>query len=174
MARLIIWFLFTLALSTTSLAAKAETEAQMLERASKSFSSYSFDTPLSKIEHKLVRVDSDACRQSIECGYADKNDVEHYFWFDDPPLLVLKTIDVRKMSGRKIKAMDIGRARNKSAVLARVDRFFNGRQIDCDEYPNEYDAVIVCGVNLGEGWTKLYFDKAIQLVYIRLDAYQFV
>jgi hypothetical protein len=174
MARLTIWFLFTLALSTAGHAAKGETEGQMLARASKSFSPYSFNTPLSQIERKLTKSDSKACEQSTECTYIDKNNVEHHFWFDDPPLLVVKAIDVRKMSRRKVVAMNIGKARSKDAVLNRVDDFFNGRQIDCDEWDNEYDALIVCSVNLGEGWTKLYFDDEFRLVYMRLDAFQYI
>lgn len=174
MARPIIWSLLAAALLSASLPANAETEAQMLDRASKSFSPYKFDTPIGKLRGKFDRETYEACPTSEECSFVDKNGVEHHFWSDGASLLVLKTIDVRKSEGRKIGAMNIGKARSKDAVLTRVDRFFNGRQIDCDEHANEYDAWIVCEVNLGEGWTKLFFDKRLQLVYVRLDAYQYV
>lgn len=90
MTRPIIWSLFAAALLTASLPAKAETEAQMLDRASKSFSSHKFDTPIEKLRSKFSHEAYEACRTSEECSFIDKNGVEHHFWSDGASLLVLK------------------------------------------------------------------------------------
>lgn len=157
-------------------AAHAETGQQMLERASKSFSDIAFDTPFKKASASLkidkVYNSSPQCENGAEdCSYFDRAKVGHYFWFEEP-VLVVKTIDIKDFMKRPIRAMGIVNARQKVQVVTNVRAFFGGAKADCSAHV-EYGSKTVCTIGLGEGWTKLFFDARNQLVYVRLDAYQF-
>lgn len=142
-----------------------------LDKASLSFSPVMFGTVRGDIMPRLEKVVDEGCEQFQECSYADANGVEHFFWDQDE--LVLKLIDAKKFEGRSIPAFGIGRARSKVDVLQIVQKFFDGTRPECFVH-EEYGSKTACQVVMGEGWTKLFFDRNDRLVYIRLDAYHYV
>ncbi len=142
---------------------------QWLDKASLSFSPVKFGTTRTSIKPALVRVVENNCDQVEDCTYVDREGVEYYFWEADE--LVFKFINVERFRGRDIPAFDIGRVRSKDDVLKRVETFFDGARPLCEAH-EEYGSKIACELDMGEGWTKLFFDGRDQLVYIRLDMAQ--
>jgi hypothetical protein len=120
----------------------------------------------------------DGCHESRDCDWADARGVRHYFWEGDE--LVVKSVRARDVGGRAIAALGIGRARARAEVIANVRAFVPESEIACEPeatMPEPGDPAAPatnCGGTLDEGWFRIWFDAADNLVEVRLDARHYV
>jgi hypothetical protein len=159
---------------SASAAPNAATGKAMLQKASASFSAIPFDTPKRKVKVKLTVIEGENCETMGECTYIDAMGVEYYFW-DVKHYLVIKSISAKRFVGKEIKALGIGIARDRQAVMANVKAFLPKAEVYCREANDagEGEGISSCGAMLGEGWFKILFDANNQLIEARVDAYEF-
>lgn len=141
-----------------------------LARASRSFSSYHFETPLPQPGLRIANPRE--CRESGECDYIDALGVHHFTGHDHE--LAVKSVDLRNYKSDIIHALGIGHARRQRDVVRRVTAFLRGVRLDCTDGGNEGGQQrFSCGATLGKGWITLRFDRKHQLTEARIDAYHF-
>ncbi|HEX4848241.1 MAG TPA: hypothetical protein VFV30_08855 [Novosphingobium sp.] len=149
--------------------------ASALQRkADLSISAIPIDTPLAKVKGRLTKVPG-SCEADGNCEWRDKAGVRHYFWGDvKPSPLVIKFVHAKDFRGRPIRALGIGMARSKPAVIKAVKAFDPRIKLDCDRArvsgnvgPQE------CSFTTNPGWIQIGFDRNDQLTMIRFDGYQF-
>jgi len=133
----------------------------------RSFSALSIDTPLVEAEPHLTRIAEGDCAARGECDWRDAESVRHYFWGDDSGSLhiVVKTVRADEFAGRRIRALGIGNARNRTEVVEAIRKFAPDMPLECDESS--------CGATLVPGWITVRFDDADQLAEVRFDGYHF-
>jgi hypothetical protein len=89
--------------------------------------------------------------------------------------IAIKTISVKRAGTTSLPALNIGMARSRDKVLARVRAFLPEIKIDCLEpgEAGEGEGIASCGGAFNNGgWFKLLFDANNQLLDARIDAYQ--
>ncbi|APG61924.1 hypothetical protein LPB140_02765 [Sphingorhabdus lutea] len=156
----------------------SKAEAAMAEKALFSFSTYAWEAKFEDIKEDLTIVQGPECHSMADyrndCGFFDQNMVEHYFW-DDDMILVVKSVSTKNFNGKEIRALGIGKARDKDNVVANVQKFLPDAKMTClsaDE-AGQGDGISSCGAEMGEGWFTLLFDSNNQLISARMDAYHF-
>ena len=161
-----------LALSGAS-AQAGETIADPFDRADASFSRYPLNLPSTpQAIGRLTNGDVCGDKEGIDCEWEDDNGVHHIFAGDT---LAIKTVDVAALGKRDIAALNIGAARNRGEVLAKVRAFLPEIAIDCLEpgKAGEGDGIASCGGSFDNGgWIKLLFGPDNRLTSARIDAFQ--
>jgi hypothetical protein len=141
---------------------------KLLAKADRSFSPLIFDTPIKKSRVKVKPVD---CDEPDGCKYVDENHVLYEVWEPNDEVVV-KWIEAKDFRGRPIRALGIGMARSKAQALQAASRFLNGRKPQCGPDTDfGRPKITLCFFGLGEGWTKLWFDKDKLLTLQVTEAY---
>jgi hypothetical protein len=142
------------------------------DRADASFSRYPLNLP--STPQAVGRLtNGDVCDDDgISCEWEDDAGVHHIFAGDT---LAIKTLDVAVLGNRNIAALNIGTARTRSEVLAKVRAFLPEIEIDCREpaQAGEGEGIASCGGSFDNGgWIKLLFGPDNRLTSARIDAFQ--
>ena len=158
---------------STGTAHAGEAIADPFDRADASFSRYPLNLP--STPQAIGRLaNGDVCDddEGIACEWEDDTGVHHIFAGD---ILAIKTVDVAALGDRNIAALNIGAARTRNEVLAKVRTFLPEIAIDCLEpgKAGEGEGVASCsGTFENGGWIKLLFGAGNRLTSARIDAFQ--
>ena len=160
--------------SLSGIAHAGERIADPFDRADASFSRYPLNLPgtpqaVGRLTNGDVCDDED---EGIACEWEDDAGVHHIFAGD---ILAIKTVDVAMLGNRNIAALDIGDARARKDVLAKISAFLPEIAIDCLEpgKAGEGEGIASCGGTFGNGgWIKLLFGADNRLTSARIDAFQ--
>jgi hypothetical protein len=154
---------------------KKVTGAQLLSRASLSFSKVPFDTPRQKIKIPLMIKDK-SCVEINECEYTDANNITYIFW-DEDEALVAKSLNVSDFIGKSIGALGIGMAREKNQVLNKASAFLGGTKYSCtksvDPSQKIENSSTSCSWTLGLSFASVEFNKKGQLVDVYVQGWQY-
>jgi hypothetical protein len=164
--------LFSLTVALCSPPAQSKTIADPFKRADVSFSRFAMNVPTKA--HVIGRLtNGEECDgDMILCTWEDPSGVEHVL-VDNK--IAIKTISVKRAGTTSLPALNIGMARSRDKVLARVRAFLPEIKIDCLEpgEAGEGEGIASCGGAFNNGgWFKLLFDANNQLLDARIDAYQ--
>ncbi len=163
-------------ISTAPLAYAKPTGAQLLSRASLSFSKIPFDTQRKKIKMPLTQIKDGQCETVVMCQYRDANNITYNFW-DETEDLVDKSLEASDFAGKPIAALNIGLARDKPTVLKKVSLFLSDAKYKCSpqkqtnrEGVETGQMLTDCTWTLGEGWAFVRFNNKGQLIYAQVTA----
>lgn len=165
-----------LVLSSLSGTAHADERiADPFDRADASFSRYPLNLPttpqaIGRLTNGDVCTDDDG---GVDCEWQDEAGVAHVVVGDD--IIAIKAIDAAALGNRNIGALNIGTARMRNDVLARVRAFLPEIEIDCLEpgKAGEGEGIASCGGTFENGgWLKLLFGADNRLTAARIDAFQ--
>ncbi len=152
------------------------TGAQLLSRASLSFSNVPFDTPRKKVKIRLTMIKDGQCETINMCQYRDANNVAYNFW-DEDEYLVDKSLEASDFTGKPMGALGLGLARQKADVLKKASLFLSNTQYECanSEETNREGTgigrmVTECRWTLGVGWAFVRFNDKGQLVYAQVTS----
>lgn len=146
--------------------------ADPLTRADASFSRHALNqvTDPKKIG-RLVN-EKDCTETAIDCEWQDSAGVRHIIFGE---VIAIKIINAAEVGNRDISALNIGTARARPDVMARVRAFLPEIAIDCLEpgQAGEGEGIASCGGSFEpDGWIKLLFGPDNQLTFVRIDAFQ--
>ena len=148
--------------------------ADPFDRADASSSRYPLNLPTTpQAIGRLTNGDVCGGEEGIDCEWEDESGVRHVVVGDD--IIAIKTVDVAMLGNRHIAALNIGTARQRADVLAKVRAFLPEIAIDCLEpgKAGEGKGVASCGGSFDNGgWIKLLFGPAGRLTGARIDAFQ--
>lgn len=154
----------------------AERIADPFDRADASFSRYPLNLPTTP--QAIGRLtNGDVCtdpESGLDCEWEDDTGVVHIV-VGEENIIAIKSIDGAALGNRDIGALDIGTARTRSDVLAKVRAFLPEIAIDCREpdEAGEGKGVASCGGSFDNGgWIKLLFGPDHRLQAARIDAFQ--
>jgi len=150
----------------------AESTNNAFDRADASFSRFPLNMPgTPQAVGRLVN--GDACDDDgISCEWEDEVGVRHIFAGDT---LAIKLVDVAALGNRDIAALNIGAARSRADVLAKVRAFLPEIAVDCLEpgKAGEGAGIASCsGAFPNDAWFKLLFGPDGRLISARIDAFQ--
>lgn len=141
-------------------------------RADASFSAF----PLNKkVKPQAIGrlINGDRCDdEDFACEWQDRSGTRHIFGGD---ILAIKALSLESYPGRDVKALGIGKARDRKEVVSRVRAFLPEIKISCLDagQAGEGEGIASCsGSFLNGGWFKLLFDANGQLFEARIDAFQ--
>ncbi len=154
----------------------AERIADPFDRADASFSRFPLNLPttpqaIGRLTNGDVCTDAES---GFDCEWEDDAGVVHVV-VGDEDIVAIKSIDGAALGNRNIGALNIGTARKRSDVLARVRAFLPEIAIDCREpgEAGEGEGIASCGGSFGNGgWIKLLFGPDNRLQTARIDAFQ--
>lgn len=149
-----------------------ESIADPFDRADESFSRYPLNLPSTpQLVGRLTN--GDVCDDDgIACEWEDDAGVHHIFAGET---LAIKTVDVAALGNRNITALNIGTARTRGEVLAKVRAFLPEITVDCLEADKagQGKGIASCeGSFANGGWFKLLFGPDNRLTSARIDAFQ--
>lgn len=146
--------------------------ADPLVRADTSFSRYALNQVADpKAIGRLVN-EKDCTETAIDCEWQDSAGVRHIIFGD---VIAIKIINAAEVGNLDISALNIGTARARPDVMARVRAFLPEIAIDCLEpgQAGEGEGIASCGGSFKpDGWIKLLFGPDNQLTFVRIDAFQ--
>lgn len=146
--------------------------ADPLARADASFSRFALNQVNDpKVIGRLVN-EKDCTETAIDCEWQNSAGVRHIIFGE---VIAIKIINAAEVGNRDIAALNIGTARARSDVMARVRAFLPEIAIDCLEpgQAGEGDDISSCGGSFTpDGWIKLLFGPDNQLTFVRIDAFQ--
>jgi hypothetical protein len=158
---------------------KKATGAQLLSRASLSFSKVPFDTLRKEVKIPLKIIKNKSCLEVNVCQYSDANKIEYNFW-DEDEYLVDKSLSASDFKGKTIGALGIGMAREKAEVLKKASAFLGGTKYSCTKEADRNEAgektgeiLTRCDWMLGEGWTFVQFNSKGQLIMMQVTSSQY-
>ncbi len=161
------------ALLTASPHAAAKTAiGDPLMRADASFSPHALNRPVDPKKIGQLVNEKDCNETAIDCEWQDSAGVRHIIFGE---AIAIKIINAAELGSRNISALNIGPARTRSDVMARVRAFLPEIAIDCLEpgQAGEGDGVSSCGGSFKpDGWIKLLFGPDNRLTFVRIDAFQ--
>lgn len=148
--------------------------ADPFDRADASFSRYPLNLPTTpQAIGRLANGDVCGDEEGIDCEWEDEAGVRHVVVGDN--IIAIKTVDVAALGNRNVAALNIGTARARSDVLAKVRAFLPEIAIDCLEpgQAGEGKGIASCGGSFDNGgWIKLLFGPDNRLGSARIDAFQ--
>ncbi|WP_439568098.1 hypothetical protein [Sphingopyxis sp.] len=146
--------------------------ADPLVRADTSFSRFALNQVTDpKVIGRLVN-EQDCTETAIDCEWQDSAGVRHIIFGE---AVAIKIINAAEVGNRDIAALNIGTARARPEVMARVRAFLPEIAIDCLEpgQAGEGDGISSCGGSFKpDGWIKLLFGPDNRLTFVRIDAFQ--
>ncbi len=161
-------------------AATKASGAQLLSRASLSFSKIPFEAERKKIKMQLSQIKDGQCETINMCQYRDTQNIIYNFW-DEKENLVDKSLEASDFIGKPIAALNIGLARDKTSILKKVSLFLGDTKYKCrpeketNREGTETGAILTsCTWILGEGWTFVRFNGKGQLIYAQVTSSQYV
>lgn len=153
-------------------AAQNNNIADPFKRADASFSRFAMNVP-TKAQAIGRLTNGDECDDDmILCTWEDSVGVEHVLVGNK---IAIKSISAKQAGTTSLTALNIGTARSRNEVLARVRAFLPEIEIDCLEpgEAGEGEGIASCGGTFDNGgWFKLLFDANNQLFDARIDAYK--
>ena len=154
----------------------AERIADPFDRADASFSRYPLNLPTTpQVIGRLTN--GDVCTDAesgIDCEWENDAGVVHVV-VGDESIIGIKSIDAAALGNRNVGALNIGSARTRADVLAKVRAFLPEIEIDCREpgEAGEGKGIASCGGSFDSGgWIKLLFGPDNRLQSARIDAFQ--
>lgn len=154
----------------------AERIADPFDRADASFSRYPLNLPTTpQVIGRLTN--GDVCTDAesgFDCEWVDDAGVVHVV-VGDENIMAIKSIDAAALGNRNVGALNIGSARTRADVLAKVRAFLPEIEIDCREpgEAGEGAGIASCGGSFDSGgWIKLLFGPDNRLQSARIDAFQ--
>jgi hypothetical protein len=155
------------------------TGAQLLSRASLSFSNIPFDTLRKNIKISLKMIKDGSCEKVDMCQYKDADNIIYNFW-DEDEYLVDKSLNAADFTGKPISALGIGLARKKAEVLKKASLFLGSTKYECtkeedmnDDGEKTGEIMTRCNWTLGEGWTFVQFSSKGQLIMAQVTSSQY-
>lgn len=146
--------------------------ADPLVRADTSFSRHALNQVADpKVIGRLVN-EKDCTETAIDCEWQDSAGVRHIIFGE---VIAIKIINAAEVGNRDISALNIGTARARPEVMARVRAFLPEIAIDCLEpgQAGEGEGIASCGGSFKpDGWIKLLIGPDNQLTFVRIDAFQ--
>jgi hypothetical protein len=166
-------------ISSVDAKTRKPTGAQLLSRASLSFSNIPFDTLRKNVKIPLKMIQDGSCEKIDMCEYSDANKITYNFW-DEDEYLVDKSLKASDFIGKPIKALNIGLAREKTEVLKKASAFLSGSSYACtkenisdDTGKATGETITRCDWILGDGWTLVQFNSKGQLIMAQVTASQY-
>ena len=154
------------------IAAQNKNIVDPFKRADASFSRFAMNIP-TKAQSIGRPTNSGECDDDmILCTWEDTAGVEHVLVGNK---IAIKSISAKRAGATSLTALNIGTARSRDKVLARVRAFLPEIEVDCLEpgEAGEGEGIASCGGAFDSGgWIKLLFDTNNQLLDARIDAYQ--
>lgn len=146
--------------------------ADPLTRADASFSPHALNRPVDPEKIGQLVNEKDCTETAIDCEWRDSAGVRHIIFGE---AIAIKIINAAELGSRNISALNIGTARTRFEVMARVRAFLPEIAIDCLEpgQAGEGDGISSCGGSFKpDGWIKLLFGPDNRLTFVRIDAFQ--
>lgn len=146
--------------------------ADPLARADASFSPIALNRAIDPKKIGRLVNEKDCTETAIDCEWQDSAGVRHIIFGE---VTAIKIINATEVGNRDIAALDIGTARARPDVMARVRAFLPEIAIDCLEpgQAGEGEGISSCGGSFKpDGWIKLLFGPDNQLTFVRIDAFQ--
>ncbi|MGQ3100630.1 MAG: hypothetical protein ACT6Q5_06825 [Sphingopyxis solisilvae] len=150
----------------------SEAISDPLKRADASFSAHALNRAVDPERIGRLVNEKDCTETAIDCEWQDSAGVRHIIFGE---VIAIKIINAAEVRIRDIAALDIGTARARPEVMARVRAFLPEIAIDCLEpgQAGEGDGIASCGGSFEpDGWIKLLFGPDNQLISVRIDAFQ--
>ena len=164
--------LVSLMVALCPVSAQNKYSADPFKRADSSFSRFAMNVP-TKAQSIGRPTNSGECDDDmILCTWEDSDGVEHVLVGNK---IAIKSISAKRAGATSLTALNIGTARSRNEVLARVRAFLPEIEVDCLESgeAGEGEGIASCGGAFDSGgWFKLLFDANNQLLDARIDAYQ--
>ena len=143
-----------------------------LARADASFSVHALNRSVDPKKIGRLVNEKDCTDSAIDCEWQDSAGVRHVIFGE---VVAIKLINAAEIGNREISALNIGNARARPDVMARVRAFLPEISIDCLEpgQAGEGEGIASCGGSFEpDGWIKLLFGPDQQLTFVRIDAFQ--
>lgn len=169
----VAWPLAAAAMLAASPQAQAKaTIADPLTRADASFSAHALNRAVDPKKIGRLVNEKDCTETAIDCEWQDRAGVRHIIFGE---VVAIKIINAAEVGNRDISALNIGTARTRPEVMARVRAFLPEIAIDCLEpgQAGEGEGIASCGGSFEpDGWIKLLFGPDNRLTFVRIDAFQ--
>lgn len=150
----------------------SEAISDPLTRADASFSAHALNSAVDPERIGRLVNERDCTETAVDCEWQDRAGVRHIIFGE---VVAIKIINATEVGNRDISALNIGTARTRPEVVARVRAFLPEIAIDCLEpgQAGEGEGIASCGGSFEpDGWIKLLFGPDNRLTFVRIDAFQ--